>query len=459
MPLEEYPGLPAGNRQHADLPLVIDDVNIVDAANGTIRPGQSIIITGARITYAGPGSLAPALASATRVAGKGRFAIPGLWDMHVHTIDLSAQLHLPLLLANGVTTVRDMGNGCSFGGELDCDTHNAGARTGPAPRLLASVSHHVEGKSEGLVQALRARGQTLLKLQLEGEAPAADFYALVNEAKAHGMKAVGHLPYTVDLLDPRLGPLHSIEHDDGLLPQCARLDTPFDGRNRSKPQVLKRYDAGRCDAVLALMAQRGIAYVPTHVASSGQDRLLLTDGYQRDARLAYVPLPQRLMWRGYAGMTAAGVDDDERAPLEAWHKAALALTARAHARGVMVMAGSDSIDAYVTHGFGLHDELAHLVNAGLTPAQALDAATAVPARHSGLGKEYGSIDAGKVADIVLLQRNPLDDIANSRSIDAVILNGQLYDNKEVRAMRAFVARQASSFSVNCKFVWNMIKPW
>lgn len=459
LPIDEF-ALPAAGRGA----LLIEDIGIVDLRSGVVRPGQTIIVQGQRIVYAGDGAAAPAPANAVRIAGKGKYAIPGLWDMHVHTIGLSPQLHFPLLIANGVTSVRDMGDACSFSGELACQPparawarrSQAGAML--APRFVASASYHVEEADDGIVAALKKRGDGMLKLQLGRDADPAAFMALVRQARDAGLLAAGHLPYTVDLLDPQLPALHSIEHDESLLPQCAPPSGAFDGRNRSKLAFLKTVDDARCDAVLKAMAARGSGYVPTHAASSYQDVALPLGGYRSDARISYVPLPQRLLWRAYASMAVAGTGEDDRAPIDAWHKAALALTARAQASGVAVMAGSDAMDPYIFHGSGLHDELALLVKAGLTPLQALRAATSVPARHMGMEGDFGSVEAGKMADIVILNRNPLDNIANTAAIESVVYDGRLHERRTLDAMLSFVERQASSFALACKLVWAMLRP-
>jgi cytosine/adenosine deaminase-related metal-dependent hydrolase len=252
--------------------------------------------------------------------------------------------------------------------------------------------------------------------------------------------------------------MHTIEHDTGMLPQCAGAPGGFDSRNRSKAGLLARLDQKRCNAVLAAMVAAGTAYVPTHIASIGQDWLLLSGAYADDERVKYVAAPQRWLWRFYAGMAVAGTDDEHRPVLEAYYRASQRLTQRAHAQGVAVMAGSDAMDPYVTHGFGLHDELAQLAQAGLTPAEALRAATWTPARHFGRERDFGSVEAGKIADLVLLDRNPLEDIQHARAIHAVVFNGNVHSRKDLDAMLAYTAAQASSFSVVSKFVWAMLKP-
>lgn len=446
-------------------PLVIDGVSVLNAATGAMRADQTIVISGTRIIYAGASAGAPIPAAARRIPGRGKFAIPGLWDMHIHTVDLSPQIHFPLLLANGVTSVRDMGDGCSFGGDLDCQPMTrqwqqlAASGKMLAPRFAASASYHVEEVQPGLVAALKARGDGMLKLQLEDDADPAQFYQLIEEGRAAGMPVAGHVPYTVDLLDPRAGALASVEHDHSLLPQCESRPGKFDGRSASKLALLARFDEARCAAVLALMARQGIAYTPTHVASSGQDVRLLSPDHQQDSALRYVPWAQRMLWRLYASVHAGSTDERDRRALTAWQAASARLTRQAQASGVAVMAGSDAIDAYVIHGAGLHEELAQLVAAGMTPLEVLRAATSVPARQAGLGREAGALAAGQAADIVLLDRDPLLDIANTRSIHAVVAGGQLHQRADLDRTLAFAASQASSFSLNCKFIWAIIKPW
>lgn len=460
IPLEEF-SVAAG----APGPIVIDNITIVDPRLGTASVGQRIVITGNRITYAGPAENAPRIEGATRIDGSGKYAIPGLWDTHIHTVALSPQLHFPLLLANGITSVRDMGEGCSFTGDLDCVPEApvwrkriaAGAMLGP--RIVATTSYHVEEEVEGdIVSRLKARGDDFIKVQLDEQADASVLPRMIANAAAKGMRVGGHLPFTADLLDPRLGTLISVEHDMSLLPQCSVLPAPFDGRNKSKAAMLDHADAARCNAVLDAMAQRGTGYVPTHVASSGQDWHLLSGKYRQDERVMYVPLPQRLLWRGYVAVALAGTDVADRAPLEKTYRASLDLTRRAATRGVAVMAGSDSMDAYIAHGFGLHDELNELVLAGLTPAEALRAATWTPARHFGMGRDLGTIETGKMADLLLLAKNPLANIANAKTIETVITNGKTYRRNDLDAMLAFTAQQAASYSVASKFLWAMLKP-
>ena len=458
---------------------VIDDVTVIDPRSGTAQQHQTVIIEGKWLRYVGPLANAPAIGNARHIAGAGKFLSPGLWDAHAHTLKLSPQLHFPLMLANGVTGMRDMGDGCSWSGDLQCEPDvrswreqiTRGALL--APRIAATASYHVEEYGDGepgdaaalarqagaLVAALKARGDDVVKLQLDNDVDPARFEAIVAQANIQGVQVAGHLPFSVDLLDPALGALNSIEHDSSLLPQCSTRDVGFDGRNGSKAALLARADDKRCNALLEHMARRGTAYTPTHVASIGQDWTLLSGAYRDDERVKYVVAPQRWIWRFIAKMSVSGTEAEHRAPLEAYYRASLKLTQRANAHGVTVLAGADAMDPYVVHGFGLHDELAQLVLAGLTPAQALKTATWNPVRHLGFERHFGTVETGKIADMLLLDGNPMEDIRHLQKIDSLFYDGKHYSRNELDAMLAFVQDQASSYATACKFIWAIIVPW
>lgn len=473
-PLKQFPAKPIDR-----VTTVIDDVSVIDPRSGTVQQHQTVVIEGKWLRYVGPLANAPAIGNARHIAGAGKFLSPGLWDAHAHTLKLSPQLHFPLMLATGVTGVRDIGDGCSWSGDLHCvpevrswrDQIALGSLL--APRIAATASYHVEdyGDDEpgdatviarqagALVAALKARGDDLVKLQLDDDVDPARYKAIVAQANIQGVQVGGHLPFSVDLLDPALGALNSIEHDSSLLPQCSAMGVRFDGRNGSKAALLARADDKRCNAVLEHMARRGTAYTPTHVASIGQDWMLLSGAYRNDERVKYVVAPQRWIWRFIANMSVLGTDAEHRAPLEAYYRASLKLTQRANASSVTVLAGADAMDPYVVHGFGLHDELAQMVLAGLTPAQALRTATWNPVRHLGFERQFGTLETGKMADMLLLDGNPMEDIRHLQKIDALFYDGKLYSRQDLAAMLAFVQEQASSYATACKFIWGMIRPW
>jgi imidazolonepropionase-like amidohydrolase len=140
-----------------------------------------------------------------------------------------------------------------------------------------------------------------------------------------------------------------------------------------------------------------------------------------------------------------------------FYEKGLELTGAAYRAGVPLLAGTDANDTYVFPGSGLHDELEELVKAGLTPAEALTAATSSPARYFGVEAEYGSVAIGKAADLILLRENPLSDVRNSRSIDAVILAGRLYSREKLDALLAGVEAAAASPTLTAKILWAYLR--
>jgi len=443
---------------------VILNVTIVDSsAGGRLQPNQMVEMEDGYIRFIGESGSKPVSESATVISGSGKYLIPGLWDAHIHTLRLSPQLHFPLLIANGITSVRDMGDACSWSSSLDCvsDYRNwmqqieAGVIVGP--RIVQSISYHLEdlpetsGELAQLIADLKSKGEPFLKLQLDDQLPSAQFEQVMQAAKEEGLVVSGHLPFAANLAGSSYA-LGSLEHDLYLLAQCADAGKTFDGKNSAKPALLSTFNNDKCAMLLADFVKKNTAYVPTHIASTGQDYRYAVGLPEAEIALAnqYVVAPQRWIW---ALLRMAGeVSLDEKKILIDMHSRALKITLLAKQAGVKVLAGSDALDGDVIHGFSLHAELKNLVRAGLSPADALNAATIEPARHLGLDKKLGSIAVGKLADLVLLDANPLDDIENTQRISAVFSAGRVYEKAETDAALAYAAEQAQSLTIISRFL-------
>lgn len=423
--------------------LVIVDVTIIDVAEGTSIPGQTVTIASGKIVSVVGADDADPPAGARMIDGAGKFLIPGLWDAHVHTLALSDRLHFPLMLAHGVTTIRNMGDGCSWRSTLDCVAdRDQWQPSAQGPRIIASASYHIEQldsaeDAEPLVKAIKARGDDLIKIQLDDESDpgASKFAALVRASGRSGVPATGHVPSTARLTDPVYEALGSIEHDSQLMPLC-RANEPV-----------------QCDAVLATLAQRRTAYVPTHIASTGQDVALARYRPEQDELLPFNSSALAVIWQAYRWLHSSSTDVQELHAFEQTHRDALRLTLKAHRAGVPILTGSDALDPFVPHGPALHQELVYLARAGLSPAEVLRAATTAPAMALGEGGEAVTIGVGNRADLVLLNRNPLVDIEATRSIHSVIANGTIYGPDDRARMIAFVRQQAASFAVGARSWW------
>lgn len=193
--------------------------------------------------------------------------------------------------------------------------------------------------------------------------------------------------------------------------------------------------------------------MPTHLTR-------WVDAYAEDARLREDPtlryLHPLMRWQWLEDVDATVKRDPSAEGREAhrdFYRKGLELTGAAHRAGVKLLAGTD----YIVAGLDLHRELEQLVLAGLSPRDALFTATAAPAEYYAMSESYGTVAAGKTADLLLLDANPLEDIRNTQRIHAVIFNGNLYDRAALNEIDAHVRRRARSWTVGCKMLWRFIK--
>lgn len=442
---------------------VITNVHVIDVRTGVASAPANVLIRRGRIAAIGNEEAT----SLNRIDGGGGYLIPGLWDMHSHSWQVSPQLHFPLQVANGVVAVRDM---MDCPGEKDsliaciADKKRWSAESDAgrlvAPRFVGVGSFYLESPeltpetARSLVEQYHRRGVDYIKVynRLSPDA----YRAAMHEARRLGVPVVGHLPKRVPLSEAlRLGQ-QGFDHAHLLVRGCsARYQDWVSGKmdGLTPPQrdelLLKSFDPQLCKRLLTEMSERQAWFVPTHVtreedARAGDPALI------NDRRLDYAdPLSRWAYGDDLGGTRSAYPGRDGERLLKAYFNRGLRLTGEAHAAGVRVLAGTDTIIG----GFRLHDELEHLVRAGLNPAEALRAATIDAAEYAGLSRDSGSIEPGKRADLVLLRANPLDRIGNSRTIAAVFLNGRHYDRQRLDALLAYTRRQANHPANWIKMLW------
>ena len=437
----------------AQADLAIVHVDVVDVMIGELVPDQTILIAGDRIAWVGPAADVRMPQGTEVVLGEGRFLIPGLWDMHVHLqYAWDAEVSLPMFLAHGVTGVRDMASDVQepnqgFSGLPDLLAWRERIERGElaGPRLLAlstwpvAADGQLGGDAEALVDGFVERGAEFIKV-LQGLSMEA-YFDLIFAAEERGLAVAGHVPLAVGMIEASKAGQISIEHARDFL---------FDGfpggaqwravtKTQNPPtEVLRRmvdeHDPSLVRQVAEILAENATRYCPTHVTrrfDAFADDLAFLD----DSRRAYVPALRWDSWALDAGNVVARDPSVEgRAVLMDFYRLGLEDTATAVDAGVEVLAGTDANDSYAFPGSGLHDELEELVSAGLTPARALQAATSTGARFLDLTSDHGSIEAGKLADLVLLDGNPLLDVSQTRSIEAVIFDGRLYTRADLDAL-------------------------
>ena len=430
--------------------LVIQGVTVIDAVNG-IQENRTVVVDDGRITMVAEGDVT--IHALETVDGAGRYLIPGLWDFHVHlTYDERLTEAMPeLFLSYGITSIRDTG------GPLESvlpvvEALRAEGATAPrvffAGPLLDGADVVYDGENNPLLgianpdaEAARANvarladaGVDFLKIY-EMVSPEV-FEALVAEARARGLPMDGHVPLSMRArgVGPRV---QSLEHLRNIELDCAsdpeallaerrqHLQNP-DGvpgaQLRSSLHALQRltavaaYDEGECDTVISALS--ATIQVPTLRLNA----LVLQPPFDRpdwDALLESLPPEVEQSWR----TTTEERRDAGQGGDDTFARWSLFLVEHMHRAGVPIGAGTDTPIALAVPGYSLHSELEMLVRAGLSPLEALRSATVRPAEFFGLTGEMGTVEDGRLADLVLLSQNPLDDIANTRTIEAVVSKG------------------------------------
>jgi hypothetical protein len=250
----------------------------------------------------------------------------------------------------------------------------------------------------------------------------------------------------------------SIEHAWALIPHFTRKKEQFTGDIEQKSHELNNQDSTVTQQVLLKLANNGVYYVPTHVTSNRKEYLSFESNYNANPDHVYTENIQLTLWKILNWIHTAGYDEETDLPvLKRYYERGLEVTRLANKYGVMILAGTDALDRNVYYGISLHDELREMVKAGLSNTEVLKTATYNAAEYYGLTEDYGSIEVGKKADFILLNQNPLENISNTQTIDAVFYNNRWYSKDDLAEMKTFVQKQAKSFGISCKFIWNLIK--
>ena len=451
--------LPASARDRADL--LIRGTTIVDVASGRLIPDQAVAANDGTIVAVGRDAEIAAAWTADRIVeGGDRFLIPGLWDMHVHfgggpaLIDENKAL-LPLYVAHGITTIRDasgdlptevlawrgeIASGKLFGPTL----LSSGPKIeGIKPVWKGTIETGTEADVDAAVARLKTLGVDFVKITDSTLKPELFLYA-VRKARAAGLRVSGHIPMALTVGQALDAGISSIEHIDyaykaGVKDEAA-IAADFAAGRIDRAEANRRIEAGfdRDVAMAAYrkLAARGVFVTPT-LNGSRIIAYLDRDDHGRDDYLKLIGpgLRATYAWRVER---AAKADAAAIAKRHAAFERDAAVLPMLQAAGVTIMAGTDAgfLNSFNYPGIALHEELALFVEKGLTPAQALASATRAGPAWFGKLDRYGSIETGKAADLVLLDRNPLEDIGATRAIHAVVLRGSVYDRAALDKMLA-----------------------
>ena len=440
---------------------ILQNINVVDVIKGKIIPGQTVVIAGQRIENIVPASAYSVSMNDSIINGTGKYLIPGLWDMHTHV--WTADYFFPLFIANGITGFRDMfGEVDSFrswkkelvtGAKLIPDFFYSGPIVdGAKPVWPGSIAVANAEQGRKAVDSIKYQLKTdFVKVYslLSREA----YFAIADECKKQQIDFAGHVPMVVTALEAARAGQKSQEHLYGMVELVSdsadvyfnlirNYTYPFLLKHESTDSVLREriirrtmlvrsFNPKKLERIAKEISVTGTWICPT--LNTNYNIANLDDSsLAKDARMKYVDSFLKSFWNPKhdfrfkaepPGYYELGRKEFEKK---------LIITTALHKAGIRFLAGTDTPNPYCFPGFSLHDELQWFVKTGFSPAEALQTATINPAIYFSIQKDYGTVEKGKIASLVLLNRNPLEDIRNTKDIYMVILRGRPIPSEELK---------------------------
>lgn len=455
---------------------VLRNVTVVDTRTGALAQRMAVVIEHGRIRQVLADAAVRTGGSATVVDGAGKYVVPGYLDMHTHSVPpavFQKAPHWPLLLANGVTGIRDMAGAPPLIAAAQQFNAARAAGTLDAPEVLQIPGPPVVGArtAEDGVAAVRqtqAMGGSFVKVV--GASPAA-LAAIVAEARTQGLAVAGHLSPGMGAVEAATIGWTAMEHLGGgwsialdcakdqaairadlLAGKGARMPSPFPPTYAISPYIhgaadapfvqrsLDSYDSATCDTVTRAVVQKGTWQVPTMVRLRTMTQSDSAE-FRNDPLLRYVDPTTRSLWnklsRDFETMQPASAAATFRSSYASFERTLAQLRQNGGASKTLV--GTDIGGIWVIPGFSLHQEFRAFAKAGFTPLEILQATTLNGARFLGREASMGTVEAGRNADLVLLDANPVADVANLSKIGGVFNAGKYFSRSALDALLDGVA--------------------
>jgi hypothetical protein len=430
--------------------IAIQNIAVIDATGSKIKSGMTVLITGNRILKINKTQKIKLAESAKVVDGSEKFLIPGLWDMHIHPYDEEESLSkemMALFIANGITNVRvmsgypklhqwreEISSGNMIGPRMIIASPPA---EGPGPGTDGTFGISSEEKGRQFVRKSKSEGADFIKVL--SYLPHDVYFAIVDEAKKQGLSFVGHVPYSVSAAEAAEAGQLSLEHKYSILIPCSPLEEEIRNhfmnisptlRNRIREYADIDFNEQKAKELFTHLVVNGTFVCPTlvvwnNVASRNREEL------DNDSRLSFYP-PGVRDW--FKDMAEKLIDDEVSNNLQRMSSKSHYIVGAMNKAGVKLLAGTDTgagMSLYLVQGFSLHDELELFVESGLTPMEALQTATINAAECMRKIDSLGTIEEGKIADLILLEENPLLSIENTKKINSVFYDGKYFDRSKL----------------------------
>jgi imidazolonepropionase-like amidohydrolase len=448
---------------------VLTGATLIDGTDAPAQQDVTIVLAGEEILWTGQRRSMPPVDGARVIDLRGKYVIPGLWDMHTHS-GADEQITIPLHMANGVTSVREMWGFPEI--HAVRDRIERGELLGPRFTIASTIidgPHSVWapqsteiGTAEEAREAVRVAEEGNADfLKIYTYVPREAYFALVAEARRAGLPVVGHQPGRLNVREVSDAGMRCFEHMNAMPTATSTReeeilrtinDTPVDPANpRGLSNMIRELDLeaslshspSKAAELYDRLARNGSWQSPTltvlRVMSSPADT------YTSDPRLKYIPQSSKDFWATHIKNFVPSTPEDIARHRD-YLRFRLNMVGEMDRAGVRIIGGTDTPNPYVFPGFAAHDELALLVEAGLSPMRALQTMTRDAAQFLGLEQTMGTVRQGKVADLLVLDANPLADITNTQKIHAIFTRGKLITSEDRARILAAVEDAAAEDS-------------
>lgn len=433
--------------------LVLSNANLIDVTNGNIQTGVDIYIEDGRIKSIDkvkkdyPTTI-------TVVNCTGKFVIPGLWDMHTHT--WNSKNFFPLLIAKGVTGIRDMFSNMdsvqywrkqiAVGKITGPVIYASGPIVdGPMPIWPGSVALSDPAKVDRVLDSMIVRLRVDF-IKVYSLLPKETYLKIAEVCDKRGIAFDGHVPNELSVLEAARAGQRSQEHLLSFIAESSDsaayvtkvnrkeiVDPNLTDRTSIMRLQLNTFNERKLDDLIENLAKHNTWICPTLTVNRSMGNLK-EPAFTNDIRTHYMMPGIASRWNPANDFRFKTMGDEYFELLRKGFSIHLKTVKKLHASGIKLLAGTDYPNPYCFPGFSLHDELELMVKAGLTPLAALQTATLNPALFFRITKDYGTVAQGKVANLLLLAKNPLEDIGNTKAIEAVLINGKFIAKNELETM-------------------------
>ena len=456
---------------------VIRNVTVVDTRGGSLQPRMTIVLDEGKIQRIAAHRVIRTSGAAQSIDASGKYVVPGFLDMHTHAMSEADRQPTiwPLLIANGITGIREMSGSAELirrAQQLNADRAAGRVDAPEVVQIAGDVLGGITSPSVAVerVQQQKAMGADFVKLvNANREAT----LAIIAEARKLGLDVAGHLPPAVGAAESSAAGWRAIEHlgagmtialdcaadEAGIRlsilkgagakpapPTLASIVSPMLSRALDAPFYQRAFDTysdRKCEALAQTFARNGTWHVPTLIRLR---TMIHSDDPQlrADPNLAYVERAKRALWEKLAQDYSTGVPMAAAATFREYYGLQRGIVKLLKQNGVKMLAGSDLGGIWVIPGFGLHQEFRELAAAGLSPLEVLQMTTLNAAEFLGREATMGTVEEGKHADLVLLDANPLENVANLQRISAVFLRGKHFPRETLDRLKREVAASHAS---------------